>query len=190
MRYIKKALDFKAALILLLMSLPFWVLIIVAIKLESRGPVFINQNRIGKDGKVFRLLKFRSMVKDAEVNGPIWSSAEDDRSTRVGRFLRRFHLDELPQFFNVLKGEMSFVGPRPERPEFAEKILQALPEFIQRNQVTPGLTGWAQVNMPADPPFSESKTKLEFDIYYIEHWNIWLDFIILVKTVGRIISGK
>lgn len=166
--------------------LPF---VALAIYLESPGPIFYSQERVGRAGRIFRLLKLRSMVPSAEQNGqPRWASRNDERVTRVGRFLRRTRLDELPQFLNVLRGEMSLIGPRPERPEFVAELQKRIPFYRSRLAVRPGLTGWAQVNYPYGSSVEDALVKLQYDLYYIKHQSFYLDLLILLKTIGVVLS--
>lgn len=185
--FIKRIIDVILAFIGLIVASPIMAIISIAIKLESRGPVFYCQERVGKNGRVYTMYKLRSMYENAEENGAQWAEEDDPRVTKVGKFIRRTRLDELPQLFNVLKGDMSLVGPRPERPIFTYQFNEQIPGFINRLQVKPGLTGWAQVNggyklTPAE--------KLEYDLYYIENRTIWLDIKIMLKTIMVVLTGK
>ena len=185
--FIKRIIDVILAFIGLIVASPIMAIISIAIKLESRGPVFYCQERVGKNGRVYTMYKLRSMYENAEENGAQWAEEDDPRVTKVGKFIRRTRLDELPQLFNVLKGDMSLVGPRPERPIFTYQFNEQIPGFINRLQVKPGLTGWAQVNggyklTPAE--------KLEYDLYYIENRTIWLDIKIVFKTIMVVLTGK
>jgi exopolysaccharide biosynthesis polyprenyl glycosylphosphotransferase len=162
----------------------------IAIRLETPGPALFRQERVGLGGRTFRVLKFRSMYVDAEKDGkPRWASANDPRITRVGRFLRRTRLDELPQVFNVLKGEMSFVGPRPERPFFVEQLTQQIPFYGARHTVKPGITGWAQVRCSYGASVEDATRKLQFELYYVKNHTLFLDLVILVETVRVVLSG-
>lgn len=174
----------------LLLSLPIMVLVAGAVKLESRGPALFAQERVGKNGKAFLLYKFRSMRTDAEVSGPVWAIQQDPRVTRVGRIIRKLRLDELPQFFNVLRGDMSFVGPRPERPHFVKLLNETIPYYDLRHTVRPGLTGWAQVRASYSSTVEEAKEKLEYDLFYLRHWRISLDLLILFSTVKTMLLGR
>lgn len=178
----KRAFDFVFSLVGLLILLPLFVIIALLIKLTSRGPVFYVQTRIGLDGKIFKMIKFRTMVKDAEKEtGPIWSPPNDTRVTKVGRVLRKLSIDELPQLINVLIGDMSMVGPRPERPELVEKFKQHIPKYMLRHSVKTGITGWAQVHgLRGNTPLDK---RIEFDIYYIQNWSFRLDLQILFRTL-------
>jgi lipopolysaccharide/colanic/teichoic acid biosynthesis glycosyltransferase len=168
--------------------LPF---IAAAIKLESPGPVFYRQMRAGQGGRPFQLLKFRTMIAGAEADGQArWARAIDARVTRVGRLLRRTRLDELPQLFNVLRGDMSLIGPRPERPELIAVLEQEIPFYRARLLVKPGLTGWAQVNYGYGRSVEDARVKLEYDLYYIKQQSIWLDLVILFRTVEVVLGMK
>jgi lipopolysaccharide/colanic/teichoic acid biosynthesis glycosyltransferase len=156
----------------------------IAIKLDSRGPVFYRQERLGQHNRPFMVIKFRSMRTDAEKDGkPRWAAVHDDRVTRVGHFIRRTRIDELPQLFNVLKGEMSMVGPRPERAYFVEQLTQQIPFFAVRHSVKPGITGWAQVNCPYGASVEDARLKLSYDLYYVCRRSVFLDLLILIATV-------
>jgi exopolysaccharide biosynthesis polyprenyl glycosylphosphotransferase len=188
---IKRLLD----LVLLLFALPFFLLILVpvalAIKLESPGPVFYRQVRCGRAGDLFMIYKFRTMVAHAEHDGKArWASKGDPRITRVGQFLRKARLDELPQLFNVFRGEMSIIGPRPERPEFVEQLEEVIPFYRMRHLVKPGLTGWAQINYDYGNTVDDALVKLQYDFYYVRYWSIWLDLYILFRTVGVVLLLK
>jgi lipopolysaccharide/colanic/teichoic acid biosynthesis glycosyltransferase len=162
---------------------------VLLVKLESRGPALYIQERVGLDGKPFPAVKFRSMRQDAEAHtGPVWAKAGDSRRTRMGVFLRRFSLDELPQFINVLWGQMSVVGPRPERPVFVEEFAQRVPRYMERHREKAGLTGWAQVNgLRGDVPIED---RTAYDLWYVENWTLGLDFKIMLKTVFEMIRGE
>jgi len=166
------------------------VLVAAAIWLETGSPIFFQQERTGLKGRTFQILKFRSMSQNAEADGPVWAATDDNRITRVGSFIRKFRLDELPQIFNVLRGEMSLVGPRPERPHFCELLEQNIPFFALRHTVRPGITGWAQVKYQYGSSVEESKTKLEYDFFYIKHMSIVLDLAILFETAKVMIYGR
>ena len=185
----RRVFDLLAAAGVLVVSLPLWPLIALVIKIDSKGPVFYAQKRVGKEDRVFLLIKFRSMIKNAEEHGAVWAGENDWRITRTGKVLRRCHLDELPQLINVIKGEMNLVGPRPERPEFVAELKRLIPDFGRRHQVKPGLTGWAQVNFPYASSPEESKKKLEYDLYYIRNRNVLFDIKILLKTVRKLFAG-
>jgi len=181
---VKRGTDFIGALMALIMSSPLLAIIAMCIKLESLGPVFHRQVRMGLDGLEFDVLKFRTMRLDAEKEtGPVWTQEGDARRTTIGAFLRRTSLDELPQFWNVLKGEMSIVGPRPERPEFIAQFRGQYPQYMLRHKMKAGMTGWAQVNGWRGN--TDLKTRLEYDMYYIEHWRIWFDLKIMALTIWK-----
>ena len=193
---IRRITDILVASLLLILSAPFWLLIALVIRMDSKGPVFYIQKRVGKGGRIFSLIKFRSMIDKAEEEGPLWACENDKRITRVGRILRLLHLDELPQLLNVIKGDMSLVGPRPERPEFVRQLEQAVPGYGLRHQVKPGITGWAQVNFPYASTFEESEEKLKYDLHYIKRQSFWFDLKIiwltgvkLVRDIKKIRSG-
>jgi exopolysaccharide biosynthesis polyprenyl glycosylphosphotransferase len=183
-RALKRTLDLAVGGLALTLALPLMALITAAIKLSSPGPVLLRQERMGIDGRRFTMLKFRTMRTDAEADtGPVWAAADDPRRTRVGALLRRFSLDELPQLWNVLKGEMSLVGPRPERPVFVESFRRSLPGYMLRHKVKAGMTGWAQINGWRGNTSLEKR--LEFDLYYIERWSLGFDLKILLHTLWR-----
>ncbi|HWM92306.1 MAG TPA: TIGR03013 family XrtA/PEP-CTERM system glycosyltransferase [Thermoanaerobaculia bacterium] len=186
----KRLLDIIAASIGLLLALPFMVLVALAVKLDSRGPILFRQERIGRGRKPFNVWKFRSMRTDAEKNGPVWARQEDPRVTRVGRFIRNTRLDELPQLWNVLVGDMSLVGPRPERELFVQQLLETSPYYGQRLVVRPGLTGWAQIKVPYASSFEESIEKLKYDLYYIKNMSLFLDISILLSTARIVLLGR
>ena len=179
------------ALIGLIVSLPIAFLTAILIKLESKGPVFYRQERVGKNGKLFNVIKFRSMRTDAEADGkPVWATSDDDRTTRVGRIIRKIRVDEIPQFWNILKGEMSFVGPRPERPHFVAQLAEEIPFYEHRHLVAPGLTGWAQIKYPYGASVEDARQKLEYELYYIKNQSLTLDLIIVFETIKTVLFGK
>lgn len=180
---VKRLFDVLLSLLLGLVTWPFMLLTALAVKLDSRGPALYRQVRLGKDGALFTIYKFRSMSTDAEKGGAQWAARNDARVTRVGKFIRKTRLDELPQLWNVLRGEMSFIGPRPERPEFNEQLTGAVPFFHLRNLVRPGVTGWAQVMYPYGASVEDARRKLEYDLYYIKNYSLWLDLKIVLRTV-------
>ncbi len=184
------AVHWLVALAGALLSLPIVVLTAIAIKLESRGPVFYKQERVGKNGRPFVLAKFRSMRVDAEKAGPVWASKGDTRTTRVGRVIRKIRVDEIPQFWNILKGEMSFVGPRPERPHFVAQLAEEIPFYEQRHLIAPGLTGWAQIKYPYGASIEDARQKLQYDLFYIKNQGLILDAIILFETIKIILFGR
>ena len=191
--YIRKAkrlTDLLAAAVLGVVLIPILLVAIIAVKLTSKGPAFFVQQRVGRFGKHFKLYKLRSMMTDAEVSGAVWTASGDDpRQTSIGRWLRKFRIDEIPQLWNVWKGEMSLVGPRPERPEFTGKLANEIPFYDERHFVAPGLTGWAQVSYPYGASVQDSQHKLEYDLFYIKHMNQFFDFTILVETVRIVLTG-
>lgn len=178
------------ALVGAILSLPIAILTAILIKLESPGPVLYSQERVGKNGRPFTLLKFRSMRADAEKDGPVWARSNDDRVTRVGRIIRKIRVDEIPQFWNILKGEMNFVGPRPERPHFVAQLAEEIPYYEQRHLVPPGLTGWAQIKYPYGSSVEDARQKLQYDLYYIKNQNLMLDAVILFETIKTILFGR
>ena len=184
-RFVKRAFDIVLSLLLLILLIPLFSILALGIRLESRGPVFYRQRRIGRDGRVFMIAKFRSMVTGAErQTGPVWASDGDPRQTRVGSFLRRTSLDELPQLWNVLKGEMSLVGPRPERPHFAERFQKVVPRYYDRHRVKSGMTGWAQVHGLRGNTSIEERTR--YDVFYVENWSLLFDVKILLLTAKHV----
>ena len=184
------AVHWLVALIGAILSLPIVLFTAVLIKLESRGPVFYRQERVGKNGRTFVLAKFRSMRVDAEKDGPAWASKKDSRTTRVGRIIRKIRVDEIPQFWNILKGEMSFVGPRPERPHFVAQLAEEIPFYEQRHLIAPGLTGWAQIKYPYGASIEDARQKLQYDLFYIKNQSLILDAIILFETIKIILFGR
>jgi exopolysaccharide biosynthesis polyprenyl glycosylphosphotransferase len=189
-RAFKRGFDVFVASLLLALAAPFLVLVALAIKLDSRGPVFYRQERVGVDGKSYWLWKFRSMRTDAEKNGAVWARANDDRVTRVGKFIRKTRVDEIPQVFNVLVGDMSFVGPRPERPVFVEQLKQQIPFYGLREAVKPGITGWAQICYSYGASVEDARNKLEFDLYYVKNGSLFLDIGIIFHTVRHVLLGR
>ncbi len=180
----KRIFDLFVSSLLLLLTGPILLVTALIIKLTSPGPVLYRQQRVGLNGKPFDVLKFRSMRQDAEVSGaPQWAQKRDPRVTAVGRFIRAARIDEIPQIFNVFKGEMSFVGPRPERPFFVDQLSRQIPYFAERHVVKPGITGWAQINYPYGASVEDARAKLEYDLYYVKNYSIILDFLILIQTV-------
>jgi sugar transferase (PEP-CTERM system associated) len=187
----KRALDVAAAASGLVLSLPLSLLAALLIKLTSRGPVFFCQERTGQDGEPFKLIKFRTMRVDAEKeSGPVWAQKNDVRVTPIGRFLRLSRIDEIPQFLNILAGQMSFVGPRPERPHFVEQLKQSVPFYPLRHTVKPGLTGWAQVRHPYGASIEDAQEKLRYDLYYIKNMSLLFDVSIMLRTIGVILRGS
>jgi sugar transferase (PEP-CTERM system associated) len=179
------------ALIGLILSFPIAVLTAVLIKLDSKGGIFYKQQRVGKNGKTFEVIKFRSMKADAEADGkPIWATTDDDRTTRVGRIIRKIRVDEIPQFWNILKGEMNFIGPRPERPHFVSQLAAEVAFYEHRHLVAPGLTGWAQIKYPYGASVEDARQKLQYDLFYIKNQTIALDIIIVFETVKTVLFGR
>jgi len=214
-RHLKRLFDLGLSFIIFVMTLPLFLLIGLAIKLDSRGPIIFCQERLGQDGNPFQILKFRTMINDAEENGPKWASDNDFRITRVGRVLRKLHLDELPQLLNILNGEMSFIGPRPERYVFIREFQRVLPElrpgrrkddalekmvacgfkekipfYSYRLMVKPGLTGWAQVMYPYASSLEQTREKLQYDLFYIKNMGFFLDMAIILKTLRIALLGR
>ena len=188
---VKRLFDVLASGLLLLCTLPVMVVTAIVIKLHDGGPIFYGQDRVGQGGRVFEILKFRSMRSDAERDGkPKWAKSNDDRITPIGRFIRRTRIDELPQIINVLRGEMSFVGPRPERPYFVRQLVQDIPFYAARHSVKPGITGWAQVRYPYGASLDDASQKLQYDLYYVKNHSLFLDLLILVETVEVVLWGK
>jgi len=187
---IKRYTDITFSTLGLAIFLPVSLLIAMAIKLDSKGPVFYRQERVGEDGKVFKIFKFRSMKVDAEENGPVWAMVDDQRITRVGRIIRNLRLDEIPQMINVIRGEMGFVGPRPERPFFVEKLTKEIPFYSHRHSVKPGITGWAQLYYPYGASKEDALEKLKYDLYYIKNMSPFLDLTIILETIKIVLFGK
>lgn len=186
----KRLIDVSVSALALLVGLPAWVLIGAAIKVDSRGPMLYKQERVGKDGKHFMIIKFRSMVADAERSGPQWAHRRDSRVTKIGWLLRKLHLDEIPQLWNVLSGHMSLVGPRPERPVFVEKLSREIPLYPRRLKVRPGITGWAQVKHKYDESIEDVRKKVQYDLFYIENMSLRMDMKILFNTVSHMLLGR
>ncbi|MDA8382326.1 MAG: TIGR03013 family PEP-CTERM/XrtA system glycosyltransferase [Betaproteobacteria bacterium] len=187
---VKRTFDLCAALALLVAALPIMALTAAAVLLESEGPVLYRQERVGQDGHVFEVLKFRSMQVDAERDGPRWAGEKDPRITRVGRLIRKARIDELPQIFNVLRGDMSLVGPRPERPVFVHALAREIPYYGCRHALKPGITGWAQIRADYGASVEESLEKLQYDLYYVKNHSFFLDLMILFQTAQVVLSGK
>ncbi|HEY6910543.1 MAG TPA: exopolysaccharide biosynthesis polyprenyl glycosylphosphotransferase [Myxococcales bacterium] len=187
----KRVFDLVMSSLLLLFAAPVLALLAIAIKLDSEGPVFYFQERVGRGGKVYRLHKLRTMRKDAEtLSGPVWASRKDPRVTRIGAFLRRTRLDEIPQVFAVFRGDMSFVGPRPERPFFVQQLKTQIPFYGLREAVKPGITGWAQIRYPYGSSVDDARAKLEYDLYYVQHQSFFLDWAICFHTVKTVLFGR
>jgi sugar transferase (PEP-CTERM system associated) len=172
------------------LSLPIALVTAAVIRLESSGPILYKQERVGKNGRPFKVMKFRSMRVDAEKAGPVWASKNDDRTTRVGKIIRKLRIDEIPQFWNILRGEMDFVGPRPERPHFVSQLAEEIPYYEQRHLIAPGLTGWAQIKYPYGASVEDARQKLQYDLYYIKNQSLMLDAIILFETIKIILFGR
>ncbi|MFH0924360.1 MAG: TIGR03013 family XrtA/PEP-CTERM system glycosyltransferase [bacterium] len=187
----KRIIDIVFSFIGLLVTSPISIITALLIKLESEGPIIYRQERVGENGRIFTLFKFRSMKIDAEEHtGPVWADKNDQRTTRIGKFIRKVRIDEIPQIFNVLKGDMSFIGPRPERPFFVEKLKQIIPYYDQRHSVKPGITGWAAVNYSYGANIEDAIEKLQYDFYYIKNMSLFLDSIIILKTLTTIFTHK
>lgn len=186
-RFAKRTLDIVSSALGLIVLSPLMVIIAVAVKLTSKGPAIFKQTRVGKKGRCFTMYKFRSMTVDAEKGGPAWAQQNDPRTTSIGSFLRRSHLDELPQLFNVLRGDMSIVGPRPERPFFVKELRQVIPHYDRRLCTKPGITGLAQVRSGYDDKIEDVKKKVKYDIFYIQKMCPWLDLKMIFSTIGTVI---
>jgi sugar transferase (PEP-CTERM system associated) len=190
-RIAKRAIDLALASLFLVAGSPVLLLVALAIRLDSPGPIFYRQERVGERGRHFTLLKFRTMVHHAEAEtGPVWASERDPRVTRVGHWLRKTRLDELPQIWNVFKGEMSFIGPRPERPHFVAQLREKIPYYAERHSVKPGITGWAQVRYPYGSTIEDAEEKLQYDLYYVKNMSGFLDMDILLSTVRVVMFGR
>ena len=188
---VKRVFDLVASIVLLVLALPVMIIAAIAILIEDGAPLFYFQERVGQGGRSFRVIKFRSMRRDAEKDGkPKWAQSNDDRVTRVGRFLRKTRIDELPQLINVLKGEMSMVGPRPERPYFVDKLTEEIPFYAVRHCVKPGVTGWAQVRYQYGASVDDALQKLQFDLYYVKNHTLFLDSLVLCETVRVVLTGQ
>jgi sugar transferase (PEP-CTERM system associated) len=190
LRVARRMVSTTVSFIALALCLPLIPFIILAIRLSSPGPIFFRQARVGYGGRQFTIFKFRTMRQDAEANGAVWASKNDPRITSLGRFLRKTRLDEIPQLWNVLRGDMGFVGPRPERPEFVQWLVNEIPYYNLRHMIRPGITGWAQVRYQYGASLEETKRKLEYDLYYIKHLSLGLDLLILFETIKTIILGR
>lgn len=191
-RISKRVFDFGCALFMLPFVAPVMLIVALAILIESgaRGPIFYRQTRVGEKGELFQIIKFRSMRVDAESNGPCWATAGDNRVTRIGSFIRLTRLDEIPQLFNILKGDMSFVGPRPERPEFTRSLREKIPYYSERHRVKPGLTGWAQIRYPYGANEEDAVQKLQYDLYYVKNYSILIDLMIILQTAEVVLLRK
>ena len=190
-RTVKRLFDVVASTVILVTALPVMLVAALTIALESGAPVLYFQKRVGQRGRVFTIFKFRSMRSDAEIDGtPRWADVDDVRVTRVGRIIRKLRIDELPQIINVFKGEMSFIGPRPERPFFVDQLEKQIPYYALRHSVKPGITGWSQVRYPYGASVDDSIEKLQYDLYYVKNHCLFLDLMILIDTVEVVLWGK
>ena len=190
-RLVKRVVGFIGALFGMIVLLPFIALVSLAIRLETKGPIFFSQERVGENGKIFNLFKFRSMKADAEESsGPVWATDDDPRITRVGKIIRKLRIDEFPQMWNVLKGEMSFVGPRPERDFFVQELEKKIPYYRERYTVKPGITGYAQVLYPYGASEEDALEKLKYDLYYIKNMSPILDLMVIFKTIKIVLLGR
>ncbi|MGC9324496.1 MAG: sugar transferase [Desulfomonilia bacterium] len=187
---LKRGFDVVFALLGFTLASPIMLLTMLAIRLDSPGPIFYLQPRVGKDGRDFKVIKFRSMYQDAEHNGPQWASENDPRVTRVGRVIRKLRIDEFPQFINVIKNDMSFVGPRPERRFFVDQLEQMIPFYALRMHAKPGITGWAQVNHSYGDTVDDAREKLKYELYYMKHRSLWLDLVIIFQTAKVVLKGR
>ena len=188
---VKRFFDVTVSAVLVIATLPIMLITALCIYLEDGTPIFYRQERVGQGGKVFTIFKFRSMRKDAEGDGkPRWAGADDDRTTAVGRIIRKLRIDELPQILNVLRGDMSFVGPRPERPFFVEQLASKIPYYGARHSIKPGITGWAQVRYPYGASLDDAVEKLQYDLYYVKNHTLFLDIMILIETMQVVLWGK
>ena len=188
--FIKRFFDVIIAVTLLTLTFPIMIITSFIIKIETPGPILYRQTRVGKKQQLFKVTKFRSMVEDAEENGAVWAEPNDSRATRFGSFIRRTRIDELPQLVNVLRGEMSLVGPRPERPEFVKQLDEKIPYYKIRQDIRPGITGWAQINYPYGASEEDALRKLEYDLYYMKNISILLDIFIIFRTIKTVLFAK
>ena len=190
-KILKRAMDILFSIILIVLAIPIFLIFPLLIKLDSRGSIVFKQIRVGENGKEFEIYKFRSMRQDAEVDsGPVWADSCDKRVTRIGRIIRKLRIDELPQLYNVIKGDMSFIGPRPERPYFVEKLKNQIPYYDVRTAIKPGITGWTQIKYPYGATLEDAREKLQYDIYYIKNMSPILDIIIFFWTIKVVLTGK
>ena len=190
-RFLKRIIDVILSFFMLLLLLPVFFITALLIKLDSKGTVFFSQERVGENGKTYMVHKFRSMAANAEEHsGPVWAQDDDSRITRVGGYIRKLRIDEIPQLWNVLKGQMSFVGPRPEREYFIKKLEAVIPYYAQRFSVKPGITGWAQVRYGYGASVEDAIEKLNYDLFYIKNMSIFMDLIIVLRTVKIVLFGK
>ena len=188
--FVKRAFDITVSIILLVILWPLMLLTALAVYLETGRPLIYSQERVGLNSKPFRIYKFRSMRQDAEKDGAVWAQKNDSRVTRVGAFIRNTRLDELPQLYNVIRGDMSFVGPRPERPEFVKELSEKIPFYDTRHRVKPGLMGWAQLKYPYGASQEDAKGKLRYDLYYMKNHSFLMDLLIMIQTVEVVLLGK
>jgi sugar transferase (PEP-CTERM system associated) len=189
--FLKRFIDISFSFIMLVMLLPVILATAILIKIDSKGPVFFLQSRVGQKRKIYNVFKFRSMIVDAEKqSGPVWAESNDDRITRIGKFIRKWRIDEIPQLWNVLKGDMSFAGPRPERDYFVKKLEDVIPYYSQRFSVKPGVTGWAQVSYGYGASVEDAVEKLNYDLFYIKNMSIFMDLIIILRTIKIVLFGK
>jgi exopolysaccharide biosynthesis polyprenyl glycosylphosphotransferase len=189
-QFTRQILSTLAAAIGLLLFSPFFPFVVLAVRLSSPGPIFFSQTRVGAGGRHFKVVKFRTMRTDAEAGGAKWATKNDPRVTKIGMYMRKTRIDEVPQLWNVLKGDMGFVGPRPERPEFIPMLAEALPFYYMRHLIRPGLTGWAQVRYGYGATLAEAREKLEYDLYYIKHMSLGLDLLIMFETIKTIVRRR
>ena len=189
-QFTRQVVSICVAALGLLLFLPFFPFVVLAVKLSSKGPIFFRQTRVGMGGRVFEVIKFRTMFTDAESGGAKWATKNDPRVTKAGMFMRKTRIDEIPQLWNVLRGDMGFVGPRPERPEFVKWLTEELPFYYLRTLIRPGLTGWAQVRYGYGATLAETKEKLEYDLYYIKHMSLGLDLLIMFETIKTILRRR
>ena len=189
--FLKRFIDISFSFIMLVMLLPVILATAILIKIDSKGPVFFSQSRVGQKRKIYNVFKFRSMIVNAEKqSGPVWAESNDDRITRIGKFIRKWRIDEIPQLWNVLKGDMSFAGPRPERDYFVKKLEDVIPYYSQRFSVKPGVTGWAQVSYGYGASVEDAVEKLNYDLFYIKNMSIFMDLIIVLRTIKTVLFGK
>ncbi len=190
-QFFKRTVDLIFSVLLLILFLPFIIITAILIKLDSKGPVIFSQERVGENRKKYMVHKFRSMIEDAEKHsGPVWASDNDDRITRVGRVIRKLRIDEIPQLWNVFKGEMSFVGPRPEREFFVKQLEERIPYYAERLTVKPGITGWAQVSYGYGASVDDAIEKLNYELFYTKNFSIFMDLMIVMRTIKTVIFGK
>jgi sugar transferase (PEP-CTERM system associated) len=189
--FLKRVIDLILSFVILVLLTPLIIITAVLIKIDSRGPIIFLQDRVGEKGKIFNVHKFRSMVAEAEkLSGPVWATEKDERITRVGKIIRKLRIDELPQLWNVLKGEMSFVGPRPEREFFVKQLTEQVPYYAERHTVKPGITGWAQVSYGYGSSVEDAVEKLNYDLFYTKNFSIFMDLMIVLKTIKIVVFGK